>query len=107
MSDKTFYEEPTVLDTLVSFDQDRTTNDLIIKRTQEVPDDWRMANRATREESTHRRTDFEPVASIPVEVADFLLRVFNFDVMREPFKATIAMLKKHHLDDFILTNKQL
>jgi hypothetical protein len=101
-----FYEEPKVIDTLVSFDQSDADKTLIIKRTQEVPDDWRMANRKIREESVHRRTDWEPVASIPVEVADFMLRVLNFDVTREPFKATIAMLKKHHLDDFILTNKQ-
>lgn len=107
MSAETFKPAPKLLDTLVSFDEDRVTNELIIKRTQELPDDWLQANRKVREDSVRRRTNWEPVASIPTEVADWLLRELNFDVMREPFKATIAMLKRHHLDHFILTNKQL
>jgi hypothetical protein len=93
-------------DTLVSFDQNDADETLIIKREQHIPDDWMMDNRKVREDSVHRRTNWEPVASIPVEVADFLLRVMNFDVTKAPFKETIAMLKKHGLDDFILTNKQ-
>jgi hypothetical protein len=48
-----------------------------------------------------------PVASIPVEVADWPLRELNYDVTREPFKRTVAMLKSHGLDAFVLTNKSL
>jgi hypothetical protein len=99
--------ETKLIDGLVSFDQDASTDNLIIKRTQEIPDDWRMDNRKVREDSVQRRGDWEPVASIPVDVADFMLRVLGYDVTREPFRKTIAMLKQHGLDDFILTNKQL
>jgi hypothetical protein len=102
-----FFEAPKLVDGLVSFEEDPAANALLIKRTQEVPDDWRMNNRKIREDSVHRRTDWEPVASIPIEVADWLLRELHYDVMREPFKRTIALLKEHHMDDFILTNKQL
>jgi hypothetical protein len=107
MSEETFREEPKVIDALVSFEEDVSGNRLLMKRTQEIPDDWRMLNRKIREESVHRRTNWEPVASIPVEVADWLLRELHYDVMKEPFKRTIALLKEHHMDDFILTNKQL
>ena len=40
MSKETFYEEPQLLSSLTSFDEDRSSGDLIIKREQEIPDWW-------------------------------------------------------------------
>jgi hypothetical protein len=108
MSKETFYEEPTVLDTLVAFDEDRVTKQLIINRTQEIPEDFLEQNKRIREGTALDRSgNFMPVASIPVEVADWLLRELNYDVTKEPFKRTVAMLKSQGLDAFVLTNKSL
>ena len=99
--------EPKVLDTLVSFDNDASTGNLIVKRTQEIPTDWISDLRKIREDSLSRRArDWEPVASIPVEVADDLKRRLGIDVSTAPFKDVIAVLKREGLDYFILTNRR-
>jgi hypothetical protein len=108
MSAENFYEEPKVLDTLVSFDEDRTTNDLIIKRTQEIPDDWMSELASERIDSKHTPTgDFYRVASIPVEVVDDLMRTYGFDVMNAPVRETLKMLRRYDLDKFITTSKSI
>ena len=108
MSSDTFWEEPKLLDTLVSFDQDPVTNQLIINRTQEIPDQFLIDNKNLRDGTALDKIgDWMPVASIPVEVADWMLRELNYDVGREPFKKTVAMLKAHGLDHFVLTNRSL
>ena len=108
MSAETFYEEPKLLDTLVSFDEDRSTGELIIHRTQELPDDW-LSDVAKQkvDSASHKMGDFYPVASIPVEVCDELLRRYGFDVMNEPVRATLKMLDRMAFDDFILTTKRI
>lgn len=108
MSAETFREEPRVLDTLVSFDQDRTSNDLIIKREQHIPDGWLSELAKQKADSVHTPAgEFHQVASIPVEVVDDLLRTYNFDVMTAPVRETLAMLKRYSLDKFITTNKRV
>ncbi|MHC2284432.1 hypothetical protein [Bradyrhizobium barranii] len=103
-----FYEEPKVLDTLVSFDEDRSTGDLIIQRSQEIPDDWLSEVRKQKVDSANQKAgDFYHVASIPVEVVDELMRRYNFDVMSAPVRETLSMLKRLELDDFILTTKRV
>jgi len=103
-----FYDEPKVLDSLVSFDQDRTTNDLIIKRTQEIPDDFLADLRREKVDSKNKPAgDFYRVASIPVEVVDELLRLYNFDVMTAPARETLKMLDRYALDVFITTTKRI
>lgn len=102
-----FYEEPKVLDTLVSFDNDRSTGNLIIKRTQEIPTSWLAGLRQIREGNKLTRCgDWLPVASIPVEVADELKRTIGLDVSTAPYKDTIRILKEQGLDYFILTEKR-
>jgi hypothetical protein len=92
----------------VDFTENAAENKLIIKRTQHIPDDWLMANRKQREDSMGRREgEMMPVATIPIEVVDWMKRVLNYDVFTEPVKRTVALLKEHHMDDFILTNKSL
>jgi hypothetical protein len=100
--------EPKVIDAQIDFHQDESENKLVIHRHQEIPDDWMQANRKQREDSMSRREgDWMPVASIPVEVAYAMKEVFGHDVWNEPFRKTIAVLKAHGLDHFILTNKQV
>lgn len=108
MSAETFHEEPQVLDTLVSFDEDRTTNELIIKREQHIPDDWLSEVRKQKVDSANRASgDFHHVASIPVEVVDEMMRRYGFDVMTAPVRETLKMLQRYALDDFILTTKRI
>jgi ABC-type microcin C transport system permease subunit YejB len=108
MSAETFHEEPQFLDTLVSFDEDRTTGELIIKREQEIDDDWLSEVRKQKVDSANQKAgDFYHVASIPVEVVDELMRRYGFDVMTAPVRETLKMLQRYALDDFILTNKRI
>ena len=108
MSAETFYEEPKLLDTMVSFDEDRVTNDLIIKREQYIPDDWLAEVAKQKVDSLHTPTgDFYPVASVPVEVVDDLMRTYGFDFMNAPARECLAMLRRYALDKFILTNKRI
>jgi hypothetical protein len=108
MSAETFHEEPKVLDTLVSFDEDRSTNELIIKREQHLPDEWMSDLRKAKVDSVNQRSgEMLHVASIPVEVCDELNRLYGFDVMTAPIRETLKMLNRYALDSFILTNKRI
>jgi hypothetical protein len=108
MSAETFHEEPRVLDTLVSFDEDRSTGELVIKREQEIDDDWLSEIRKQKVDSVNQKAgEFMHVASIPVEVCDELYRRYGFDVMTAPVRETLKMLQRYALDDFILTNKKI
>lgn len=108
MSAETFHEEPKVLDTMVAFDEDHTTNELIIKREQIIPDAWLSEVRKQKVDSKNQKAgDFYHVASIPVEVCDELKRRYGFDVMTAPVRETLKMLQRYALDDFILTNKSI
>lgn len=101
-------ESPALIDKLVSFDQDRTTNDLIIKHEQHIPDEFVSALKAEKVTTTHERMgEFYRVASIPVSVVEDLKRRYNFDVMTEPVQETLKMLKRLDLDAFVTTNKRV
>lgn len=108
MSAETFYQEPQVLDTLISFDEDRVTNELIIKREQHIPDDWLSEVAKQKVDSKNQVAgDFYQVASIPVAVVDDLLRLYGFDVMTAPARETLKMLDRYSFDKFITTNKRI
>jgi hypothetical protein len=108
MSQETFYEEPVVLDTLVAFDEDRSTNELIVKRTQEIPAEFLTSLQHERIDSISTPAgEMHRVASIPVEVVDDLLRTYGFDVMNAPIRETLKMLNRYALDKFITTNKRI
>lgn len=108
MSAETFFEEPKLLDTLVSFHEDRVTNDLTIGYEQEIPDDW-LAEMALMKVDSVNQTAGElyHVASIPVAVVDDLRIRYGFDVMTAPVRETLRMLNRYALDSFILTNKRI
>lgn len=108
MSEETFHEEPKLLDTLVSFDNDASTDDLIIRREQHLPDEWLSDLRKAKVDSVNQRSgEMLHVASIPVEVCDELKRLYGFDVMTAPVRETLKMLNRYHLDVFITTNKRI
>lgn len=108
MSADTFFEEPRVLDTLVAFDEDRSTGDLIIKRSQEIDDDW-LSDVSTRKiDSKHTPAgDFYQVASVPVAVVDELMRLYGFDFMNAPARECLKMLDRYAFDNFITTTKRI
>jgi hypothetical protein len=108
MSAETFREEPVLLDSLVQFDEDRTTGNLIIKREQHLPDEWLSDLRSMKVDSVNQRSgDLLHVAAIPVEVVDDLMRLYGFDVMNAPVAETLKMLNRYALDIFIVTNKRI
>ena len=104
-----YYPEPKLLDGLVDFTEDPDGKNITgIVRRQEITDDFIKFNRAVKNETAEGKIgDWMPVASIPVEVAQWMLDHLNYDVTREPFKKTIALLKQHGLDDFVLTRRSL
>jgi hypothetical protein len=107
MSAETFYEEPTVLDQLIAFDEDMSTGDLIVRREQEIPD-WWLADMAQLETGRLDPTgNFLLAASVPTAVVDDLLLKYGFDVMNEPIAETLKMLRRYALDRFILTSKRI
>jgi hypothetical protein len=107
MSAETFFEEPKVIDTLISFDEDMSSGALIIKREQEIPD-WWLAELAQLETGRLDPTgNFLHVAAVPVAVVDDLLFNYGFDVMNAPIAETVAMLRRYALDKFILTTKRI
>lgn len=108
MSAETFYEEPQLLDTLVSFHEDRTTNALTIGYEQEIPDDWLAEMARMKVDSLNTPCgDFYHVASVPVAVVDDLRIRYGFDVMTADHRETLKMLNRYALDHFILTNKRI
>lgn len=108
MSAETFYQEPQVLDSLVSFHEDRVTNALTVGYEQEIPDDW-LAEMARMKVDSVNQTAGElyHVASIPVVVVDDLRIRYGFDVMTAPVRETLRMLNRYALDHFVLTNKRI
>jgi hypothetical protein len=81
---------------------------LIAQHEQDIPD-WFLDH--LKEErhlsSAQRAGEFHLAASIPEVFVHELRRRYNFDVLREPLKETLKMLRKLHLDLFIATNKRV
>jgi hypothetical protein len=110
MTDKSeYYPEPPLITGRVDFTEDPDGRRLTgIVRSQEIPDDYIAQNNAIKNATAEGKIgDWMPVASIPIEVAQFMLDHLGYDVTREPFKKTVAMLKQHGLDDFVLTRRSL
>ena len=108
MSSDTFYEEPRLINPLVSFEQDAAGENLQIIKSQEIPDSF-LQDLADRRlaSTTERANDFYLAASIPIAVVDDLLTTYGFDVMNAPVRETMAMLKRRELDQFLATTKRL
>jgi hypothetical protein len=99
-----------LFDSEVTFDQDRTTNELIIKRHQYIPDDFIDDLKSNKMDSRNRRSgDMLLMASIPTSVVEFLKNdhYFQYDVMNEPISKTLKLLKVLGMDAFITSDKQI
>lgn len=100
----------TLFDGLIDFTTDPDNRKITgIVRRQEITDEYLQQNHDIRvaQSARSRIGDYMPVASIPVEVAEYMRIHLGYDVTREPFKKTVALLKQHGLDHFVLTNKSL
>lgn len=101
-------QDLTMFDTEVDFDQDRSSNDLIIKHHQYIPDSFVSDLKAAKMDSTRQRSgDMMLALSVPVEVIQDMQRLYNFDAMNSPIKEVRAMLQRMQLDAFIATDKQI
>lgn len=91
-----------------SWHEDRSDHSLTVKQEQFIPGellDW-LAEQ--RQASTNERAgEFHLVASVPEVVVWELQRRYNFDVLNEPVRETLKMLRKLALDLFIATNKRI
>lgn len=96
--------QPTVIEKLVSFHND-PGGALVIKNTQEIPDEFLTDLRNERLDSLHTPAgDMHRVCSIPTVLADEWKRQ-GFDIMVEPIPEILKRLRKFHLDGFITSNK--
>jgi hypothetical protein len=97
-----------MFDAQVDFDQDRSTNDLIIKHSQNIPDDFVSDLKSGKMDSLNTRSgDMMHTMSVPVTVIEDIKRDFGFDMMVEPQRRSMTMLKALGLDAFIVTNKSI
>ncbi len=97
-----------LFDAEVDFDQDSSTNDLIIKHHQHIPDSFISQLKADKMDSRRQRSgDMVLALSVPIEVIQDMQRLYNFDAMNAPIKEVRAMLERMKLDAFIATDKRL
>lgn len=95
-------------DERVDFDQDRTNNDLIIKRHQYIPDSFISDLKAGKMDSLNRRSgEMQLMMSVPTSVIEDIKNTYGYDMMEEPMRRSIQLLKALHLDAFITSDKSL
>lgn len=96
-----------LIDHQVEFLNGDETNPLLIKKTQELPQEFLDSLKAERDASTSKPAgEFHRVASIPTVVYEKWLKE-GYDAQKEPIAKTLAKLKAEHLDYFITTNKAI
>lgn len=96
-----------LIDHNVEFLNGDESSPLLIKKTQELPQEYIDSLRQERAESTARPAgEFHRVASIPTVVWEKWLRE-GYDAQNEPLAKTLAKLKEEGLDYFITTNKAI
>lgn len=94
-----------LIDPYVEFLDGNSDTPLIIKHTQEIPEDFLTRLKEARLESSSRPMgDFHRFASIPTAVVEKWKRE-GFDVMKESAKKIIQKLQTEDLGAFITTNK--
>lgn len=95
-----------MFDLQVDFDQDRSTNDLIISQSQNIPDNFLSDLKSNKMASASQRSgDMMLALSVPVSVIEELWTKYGFDAMNSPIAEIRKMLQRLHLDAFIATNK--
>ena len=97
--------EPTLIDvhsTLLS-----QGDDLIVRQSQEIPDEFTDALKLQRADSIRTPAgEFHLAATIPVVVIEKWYRE-GFDYMQAPIADILKRLRNQALDNFIATNKRI
>lgn len=82
-------------------------DELAIKRSQEIPDEFLSSLREEKLDSTRAPAgDWHKVASIPVALYE-QWKAQGFDVHKMPARETLKRLRAEQLDAFITTNKRI
>lgn len=94
-------------DQMISFDEDHHSgkqDTLIIKREQEIPDDYIAQLKRDKIDTTHDRMgDFVRLCTVPMFLVEKWQRE-GFDVYQEGARAIMARLRKEQADALITTN---
>lgn len=95
-----------MFDPEVDFEQDRSTNDLIIRHTQHIPDNFISDLKSNKMASASQRSgDMMLALSVPLEAIEDMMTNYGFDAMNASIADVRKMLQRLHLDAFIATNK--
>jgi len=99
--------QPTVIESQFEFLDGDSENPLVIKRTQEITQEFLDDLKEARFQSTQApAAEYHKVASIPAALHEVWLRQ-GFDCTRAPIKETLKRLRAEHLDAFIATEKRI
>lgn len=103
--------QPKVIDTLVSFDEDHSNSadgpKLIIKHEQNIPDEFVSQLKRDKIDTLHTKMgDFYRVATIPLAIVEKWDRA-GFHIEEHSAHEIMAQLRKEDLDAFITTNKRI
>jgi hypothetical protein len=92
------------IDKLVSFDT-APGGDLVIKHSQEIPDEFLTELRQERGDSlTTPAGTFHRVASVPIACVEWMEKQ-GIDLNRAPISEILRWMRKWELDAFITSNK--
>ena len=99
---------PPMFDHEVDFEEDRSNNSLIIKNHQYIPDDFISDLKAGKMDSLNKPSgEMQLMMSVPVSVIEDIKAKYGYDMMVEPMRRSISMLKLLHLDAFITSDKSI
>jgi hypothetical protein len=98
-----------MFDNQVDFDQDRSTNDLIIHQHQHIPDSFLSDLKSQKMASGSQRCgDMMLALTVPVGAIEDMWTNYGFDAMNGASIAEVRkMLQRLELDTFIATNKAI
>jgi hypothetical protein len=82
------------------------SDDFVIKRTQEITDDFLTQNAEKRSASRAPMGEFHQFASIPTGIVEKWMRE-GFDIWTEPAKAIVARLKQEDLSAFLTSERKI
>jgi hypothetical protein len=94
--------QPEVIEKLVSFEEDHADQKLLIRHEQHIPDEYISTLRRDKVDTLHTpKGEFYRIATVPTAIVDLWLSE-GFDIHKESIQATLARLRKHDMDAFIV-----
>ena len=105
----TTYDTKTKMwDAEVDFAQNDGLGTLTIKRYQHIPDSFVADLKAGKMDSLNKKSgDMQLMMSVPVSVIEDIKLNLGYDMMEEPMRRSIQLLKALHLDAFITSDKRI